>query len=98
MIAAKMANIRLGEVGRRHEKTERSIDLSVAAKLLGVSKSSVQRARKILDEGTPEDIVAVEAGEKTVSADQRKSARSAVSGNLPVFPSRRLCYSRARRG
>lgn len=81
MTAARLATIRHGEVGWLHEKPDGSIELSDAAALLNVSVSSVKRARKVLDEGAPEDIAAVESGEKVVSAaenGQKKKARSAV--------------------
>ena len=70
MIAAKLANIRLGEVGGGHEKAGGSIDLSAAAALLNVSRTSVQRAKKLLEECSPEVIAAVEAGEKSVGLNQ----------------------------
>ena len=58
MIAARLANIQRDEIGRGREKLDSSIELSNAAALLNVSVSSLRRARKLLNEGKPEDIAA----------------------------------------
>ena len=88
MIAARLANIQRGEVGGGHGKTDVSIEIPDAAALLNVSVSSVNRARKVLDEGTPEDIAAVEAGEKGVSAQEngeKKKARAVTSLSVDTY-------------
>lgn len=66
MIAARLAT--MGQGARTDLASIEAMSESDAATLLNVSRSSVQRARKILKEGTPEDIAAVEAGEKAVIA------------------------------
>lgn len=69
MVAAKIA--RLGH-GQRADRVDASIEASTsqsdAAILLNVSRSAVQRARKVADEAVPELQEAVEAGRVSVSA------------------------------
>jgi len=69
MIAARMANIALGD--NQHTLQGASIDAPIsqteAASLLNVSRPSVQRARQVLEHGTPELIEAVDRGEIPVS-------------------------------
>jgi len=69
MIAARLANL---PRGRR--ETNGSIDLFTtqqqAASLLNVSTPSVERARVVLSEGTPEMIAAVDAGARLVAKRQ----------------------------
>lgn len=66
MVAARIANMRRG-----YQESNSSIDELVsqtdAAKLLNVSKSSVERAAKVQNQGIPELAEKVEAGEFSVS-------------------------------
>ena len=63
--AAKIAELKRGQ-----RKSDTSIDVSQAeaAKLMNVSLPSTQRARKVIDKGSPELLAAVERGEIAVSA------------------------------
>ncbi len=74
MIAARLANL---PRGRR--ETNGSIDLFTtqqqAASLLNVSTPSVERARVVLSEGTPEMIAAVDAGSGWRERDARGDSR-----------------------
>jgi len=66
MITAKLATLKDGQ--RKSAAQICAPSQQEAAKLLNVSRRSVQHARKVLDEGTPELIAAVERGEIAVSA------------------------------
>lgn len=59
MIAARIANMERGD--NQHASID-ATSQAEAAKLLNVSRPSVQRARVVLSEGTPELIAAVDAG------------------------------------
>ena len=67
LAAAKIATLQNGQrksaspIGEGHSQGE-------AAQLLNVGKRSVERAREVLNEGTPELVRAVEAGRVSVSA------------------------------
>jgi hypothetical protein len=63
MVAARMANLKWGQ---RADRVEGSIDLSTAARLVGVSEPSVKRAKVVLEHGTPELQQAVEQGRVAV--------------------------------
>ena len=76
MVAAKLATMKAGG-DRQSVKSIAAFAAMVqsqatAADTLHVSRGSVQRARVVIDEGTPEQIAAVEHGETTVSAALRK--------------------------
>jgi len=65
MVAAKVADMRQGtrtDLASRDAKSQ-----TAAAKELDVSRSSVQRAKTVIDEGSKAQIKAVESGEKTVT-------------------------------
>lgn len=70
MVAARVAKL---SHGQRADYADASIEASAAvrqadaAKMLNVSRSSVQRAREVLDNGAPELIAAVENGKLAVS-------------------------------
>jgi N6-adenosine-specific RNA methylase IME4 len=68
MIAAKLANLKKSD---NQFTMVASIDATItqeqAAELLNVSRPSVQRARQVIDHGTPELVQMVERGEVTVS-------------------------------
>lgn len=84
MIAAKLANLKHGQ---RADYADASIEASVtqpeAAKLLNVSRPSLQRAVKVQQEATLQQVKAVEQGEKTVS---RVLHEIAVSNPRPTPP------------
>ncbi len=74
MAAAKLANLKRGsnqyKVGPSTEGSAaggKSITVAEAAKALGVSVSSVERARRVRTSASPETIARIEAGEMTVS-------------------------------
>lgn len=72
IIAAKLANLKHGEVGRGHEKSEQQIRVSDAAELLNVGTTSVQNAKTVMRDGTPEELAAIQRGDLGVNrlADQ----------------------------
>lgn len=72
MIGARLVNIRQGEVGKNHPKSETVITVSDAAALMKVDKSMVDSARVILARGTPEDIAAADAGKVGVDPLARR--------------------------
>lgn len=65
MIAAKLATLQRG--ANQHASQEACSQVK-AAEMMGVSRPSVQRARKVLEQGVPELIAAAEAGEIPVKA------------------------------
>jgi ParB-like chromosome segregation protein Spo0J len=78
MIADRLANLRRGQ---RKSNTAIAVSQAEAAKQLGVSIDSIQRARKVREQGTPELINAVDEGKFTVSraaliADMAKKKQS----------------------
>jgi len=96
--AARLANMQQGQ------RADRSIDPSTtqptAAKLLNVSVPSVKRAKVVLEKGTPEQIQAVERGERKVSqvaneikatekrealAEKAKATEAEPSDNVNIF-------------
>lgn len=64
LVAARIATLPRG--ANQHASIE-ACSQSDAAQLLNVSRSGVQRAREVLDEGAPELIAAVERGAASVS-------------------------------
>ena len=103
MIAAKLATRPQGDQSNTSIGVLPQPD---AAALLNVSKTSVQRAHNILNKGTPEVIVAVEAGESAhlpkamilpIRGDQRLWRRVSMSakGNQQAscyFPPGGACF------
>jgi ParB-like chromosome segregation protein Spo0J len=81
MIAAKLANLKRGDVTTQGERDTR-ISIPQAAELLNVSKATVAEARTVLAAGTPDEISAVEKGESAVSTIGRQ-----IRANVP--PSKR---------
>jgi ParB-like chromosome segregation protein Spo0J len=70
MVAGKLASLPVGT--NRHTKVGTSIE--DAGKRLNVGKASVERAKKVLDKGTPELVKAVEQNKVRVSAAADKLA------------------------
>jgi hypothetical protein len=67
-IAAKIANMERGDNqhSEHGEISPTSISQTEAAEMLNVSRDTVKNARRVLTEGTPEEVAAVEAGEVAV--------------------------------
>lgn len=66
MVAGKLATMKQG-ARTDLASNEARLDQSEAAEMLNVSRSNVQRARQVLDHGTPEIIAAVDQGKIAVS-------------------------------
>lgn len=83
MIASKIANmcredtLKRGPVASKEASEKKSE--SEAAKMLNVSRSSVQRARKVREHGSPELVAKVEAGELSVNAAAKQVSEREVS-------------------
>lgn len=99
MIAARLANVKRGQIGGGHRKTDKEISLSDAAALMNVHQTSVSSAKKVLREGTAEEVSAVERGEvaastiakqirKGQSPEKRKSKRNAPLAQIGKNPER----------
>jgi N6-adenosine-specific RNA methylase IME4 len=67
LVAAKLANMRQGERTDLASFEAKLVSQADAANLLSVSRSSVQRAREVLDHAVPELTSQVERGEVSVS-------------------------------
>ncbi len=75
MIAAKLANMKRGEPGVLRDdvvKTTSPVSMQEAADMMGVSRDSVINARRVLDDGTPEEKQAVEKGEARLRSTVKK--------------------------
>lgn len=95
MIAARLATLRHGS--NQYRKEDASIDASSptpvsertaqteAAKLLNVSRPSVQRARVVLEKGTKEEIKSVEEGAAAVSS-VAKTIKAKQAPPVPAGP------------
>jgi hypothetical protein len=70
VVAAKLATLKDGQ-RKSASPIGEAVSQSDAANMLNVGKRSVERAREVLDEGTPELVQAVEAGRVSVSAITR---------------------------
>lgn len=71
IVAAKLANLNQGGKGGvtdSNASIEALVSQDAAAEMLNVSRSGVQRARAVIDEGAPELVEAVEHGRVSVSA------------------------------
>lgn len=78
LVAEKVATMRQGE--RTDLPQTCGMSQAQAAKLVGVSVRQVQLAGKILREGTPEDVAAVQAGTRTIN----EVLKEIKSRNAPV--------------
>lgn len=82
MLAARIANMRQGErTDLELSEQVPKVSQKDAAKMFGISDKLLRGAKKIIEEGTPEQIESVEKGQKTVSAilkelNKRKSSES----------------------
>ena len=68
IVAAQLANL---DAGRHSIPSYEVIEQPDAAALLGVSTSTVQRGRKVIDRGVPELVAAVKAGTVTIGAAEQ---------------------------
>jgi hypothetical protein len=75
MVAAKVATMREGRPSKTASRD--AVSQASAAKQFDVSRASVTRAKKVLSEASPEDIKAVEQGEKTVTEVARETKAKA---------------------
>lgn len=62
MVGANIATLKQGEVGRNHEKSESSMELSEAARLFNVGVETIKRAKQVIKNGVPELQQQVSAG------------------------------------
>lgn len=85
MIAARLATLRNGQ--RPSSIDEGAITQGKAAQLLNVSKPSVERARVVLEKGTPEMVAAVDAGNLAVSAAVQQIAATKQRDNIRAIAS-----------
>ncbi len=67
MAGANIANIRRGNVGKNHEKSDRQICLSEAADKMNVSERSIKTAKQVYSKGIPRLADKVESGAVKVS-------------------------------
>lgn len=72
MVAARLAQLKIGEVGRGRPRLGLQIcrpktTVTEAAALLNVGERGVYSAKTVQQHGTPEEVAAVEAGEAAVS-------------------------------
>ncbi len=67
IVAAKLANLSDGQT-KSGASIEAAVSQNDAAQMLNVSRSGVQRARAVIDDGAPELVEAVEHGRVSVSA------------------------------
>lgn len=79
-IAAKMANVKLGD--NQHSRVgnvaDPSVSQSEAAGMMGVSERSVRKARKVQEKGTPALQRAVDDGKISVTEESLPQTRSTM--------------------
>lgn len=87
MVAAKLATMKRGDPASQRHDGQICPSHSEAAALLNVSPRSVKAAKRILNEGRPDEIAAVENGEKriarvtqTIDARKRYADTQTVAG------------------
>ena len=68
MVAAKLANMRQGERTDPDAQICASVTQDTAAEMLNVSRRTVQNAKRVAEDATPELVQAVERGAVSVSA------------------------------
>jgi hypothetical protein len=87
LIAAKLATLARGS--NQHHREDASIDApsqSQAAEMLNVSRSSVQRARQVLEHAAPEDVKAIREGRATLGSVTKKLKRKSKKQKEPPPP------------
>ena len=76
MIAARMATIQVGENQHTKEGAQKKAPSQTeAARMLGVSRSNTQKAKRVLERGGDEVVKAVESGEMTLAAAEQTIAQ-----------------------
>ena len=100
MIAARLATLRKGDVASQVSGDQiRPPSITEAADLLNVGKSTVIQAKKVLRDGEPQDIAAVDSGEaaastvaeqirKGVPKEERRTRRDAPLSQIGKNPER----------
>ena len=88
MVAARLANIPTGFNYQKREGGE--ISLAKAAEMLNVGRSTAVYAKKVLREGSPEEIAACDRGEASVNGIGRLIARTASPEKRKVVRSKAL--------
>ena len=79
MIAAKLAKLKPGDVASQQSDLQICIStVEHAAEMLNVSQRSVMNAKIVRNEGTPEEIEAVETGQAAVSTTAHARADESV--------------------
>lgn len=92
VVAARIATLGPGRPTANAQK--RAVSQALAAEKLGVSRTLVQSARRLIDEGVPELVAFVERGELVVSAAvsiaelDRVEQRELVQSGLPAIRQR----------
>jgi hypothetical protein len=71
LIATKLVTTKLGFNQHTKGKEGRPIDLATAAKMLGVSEKSVQRAKEVLEKCVPEIVSKIQEGKLAVSLAEK---------------------------
>lgn len=90
LVAAKLADLKHGDVSRISQQTSQSANLHLgktqakAAEELSVSRRSVATAKTVLREAPKKDIAAIERGEKTVSGVAKEIKQKAAKPEKPV--------------
>lgn len=77
MVAGRIANIELGQVGGGHPKTDTQKTASEAASLLNIATGTVDCAKVVLRDGTREEIEAIESGRASVSPTAKQIRKRA---------------------
>ena len=87
MVAGRIATLKHGQ--HQDASIEASASQNEAAEQMNVGRSTVQRARQVLDKGTPELVAAVDAGQIPVSvAAKLATASPAVQARAVAEPER----------
>jgi hypothetical protein len=78
MVAAKLTDLEMGA-----NQYSEGVSIDTASRLLNVSRSSVNRARRVLRDGDPGLVGAVELGEVSVAAAADKPKRAKKRSTRP---------------
>jgi ParB-like chromosome segregation protein Spo0J len=83
MVAAKLANLELG--ANQHTEGE-GVSIETASRLLNVSRSSVNRALKVLRQGDPALVESVQQGKVSVTAGAALTTKKTVKSKRKTIP------------
>lgn len=76
MIGAELARLKVGDVASQINGPPHGgpspLSAAAAAAIVGASSRTVERAKRVLNDGTPEEIDAIKKGEATVATTERK--------------------------